>query len=164
MSNSSELTTTDNATVSVVQVSLKAIVIGKKQMTLSVFRQLQNEAVWDDVLLRSKGVVWGLVNYFWGSCGCPDYLRVDGKSLLRLNPSNFGGCYHIVWQKGAELRRSCLIAALGEAQSGYHLKTAVNSERYTEHLSADTSSKDARAWLKFYRSEIAVAEQLFIAV
>lgn len=80
--------TTQNATITTVAVEVKALTIGGKQVTLSVFRQLQEEA-----LISSEGtlngVPWGYVNYHPDRCG--DDRRTH---------------WHVVWQHGEELRRA----------------------------------------------------------
>jgi hypothetical protein len=79
--------TTQNATLTTVAVEVKALTISGKQVTLSVFRQLQEEPlVAKDGTLN--GVPWGYVNYHPDRCG------------------DEAPHWHIVWQQGAELRRS----------------------------------------------------------
>ena len=75
------------AVLKTASVEVKALTLNGKQVTLSVFRQLQEEVIIDPDTALLRGVPWGKVNYFWGECS-PDHL-------------------HIVWQQGNELRRSC---------------------------------------------------------
>ncbi|MEU0035509.1 hypothetical protein [Streptomyces sp. NPDC006333] len=79
--------TTQNASITTVAVEVQALTISGKQVTLSVFRQLQEESVvaHDGTL---NGVPWGYVNYHPDKC------------------SDDAAHWHIVWQQGAELRRS----------------------------------------------------------
>lgn len=79
--------TTQNASITTVAVEVKALTISGKQVTLSVFRQLQEEPVIssDGTL---NGVPWGYVNYH------PDKCADDYPHL------------HVVWQQGEDLRRS----------------------------------------------------------
>jgi hypothetical protein len=73
-------------------VEIKSLVVSGKQVTLAVFRQLQEEAILTDDL-NLKGTPWGRVNY------CP-----AGRRCLQ------GEHLHIVWQKGSELRRATIEA------------------------------------------------------
>jgi hypothetical protein len=80
--------TTQNATITTVAVEVKALTIGSKQVTLSVFRQLQEEPlIAKDGTLN--GVPWGFVNYHPDKCG-------DSRRQH----------WHLVWQHGEELRRA----------------------------------------------------------
>ena len=76
------------AKITTATVEIQTLTINGKQMTLAVFRQLQQEDIFDEEKGRLKGVPWGIVNYFWGDCQ-PNHL-------------------HVVWQKGNELRRACV--------------------------------------------------------
>jgi len=157
--------TVNEAALNVVGVSIKVIQIGKKQMTLSVFRQLPNEPVWDSEQLRPRGQVWGRVNYFWDKCGCFSQIELGDRTLYGLarDPT------HIVWQLGAELRRSCLTSMFGEAKNGYPLAQAPPedpSRRYQPHRveAQAASNRAAHALREFYAQHVEAAEQLFIAV
>jgi hypothetical protein len=82
--------TTQNATITTVAVEVKALAISGKQVTLSVFRQLQEEQlVADDGTLN--GVPWGYVNYHPDRCG------------------DQADHWHVVWQKSDQLRRSLVV-------------------------------------------------------
>src|SRR5262245_40431082 len=85
------LVTKKEAKVKTLSVEVKALMIGTKQVTLAVFRQLLHEQVIDAATGQFKGVPWGRVNYRWGGCA--------GKGQDHL---------HVVWQKGDELRRACV--------------------------------------------------------
>lgn len=75
------------ASLNTATVQIKTLTINGKQVTMAVFRQLLQEELFnEDGTL--KGQVWGHVNYFPKPCE-PDHL-------------------HVVWQKGAELRRACI--------------------------------------------------------
>ncbi|MFD3995436.1 hypothetical protein [Streptomyces sp. NPDC058583] len=89
--------TPQNATVTTATIQVQALTIGKKQVTLAVFRQLREEAlIGDDGTL--KGTPWGIVNYHPDKCGGePEHL-------------------HVVWQNGDQLRRS----AVQLPGAGYH--------------------------------------------
>ncbi|MFF1548727.1 hypothetical protein [Streptomyces sp. NPDC058291] len=79
--------TTQNATITTAAVEVKALTIGGKQVTLSVFRQLQEETLISNEGTLN-GVPWGYVNYH------PDKCADDQPH------------WHIVWQHGDQLRRA----------------------------------------------------------
>tara|TARA_Y100000310_G_C20498898_1_gene722923 strand:- start:324 stop:926 length:603 start_codon:yes stop_codon:yes gene_type:complete len=106
MGNDGGVITAHEAIVKTAQVEVKTLTIKGKQVTLSVFRQLQQERVLDPISGNLLGMPWGKVNYFWGDC-------IDEGHL------------HIVWKKGTELRRSCI----GRASSypwGFRYSKAIN--------------------------------------
>ena len=76
------------AEVKTMGVQIRALTIGSKQVTLSVFRQLLDEPL-NDNDGSARGEIWGRVNYFWGDCKPGTHL-------------------HVVWQHGEELRRACV--------------------------------------------------------
>jgi hypothetical protein len=79
--------TTETATITTAAIQIRTLTIGKKQVTLAVFRQLREEPlIAEDGTLN--GVPWGTVNYHPDKCG-------DAKEHI-----------HVVWQHGDELRRS----------------------------------------------------------
>ena len=82
------LLTTHEAQITTVAIEIKALRIGPKQMTQSVFRQLPVADVIDPKTGLVQGTPWGKVNYFWGECQ-PDHL-------------------HIVWEDQHWLYRSCV--------------------------------------------------------
>ena len=83
------------ATVLTVSVTIKAIIVGQKQMTLSMFRQLPVHPIFtlDETagywVGRLQGEPWGIVNYFWGKCSPRDH-------------------FHVVWVFGGILSRACV--------------------------------------------------------
>jgi hypothetical protein len=70
-------------------VEIKTLTIRGKQVTLAVFRQLQEESIIDDNHGGLRGLPWGRVNYHPPDCD---------RRLAHL---------HVIWQKDDELRRSC---------------------------------------------------------
>lgn len=54
------------ASVSTATITIRAIHVGKKQMTQSVFRQLPVAPLVDEVNILLLGIPWGWVNYRWG--------------------------------------------------------------------------------------------------
>ncbi|MFF2184596.1 hypothetical protein [Streptomyces sp. NPDC058155] len=81
--------TTQNATITTAAVEVKTLTIRGKQVTLAVFRQLQETSMFksDGTLL---GEPWGVVNYHPDKCA-------DAPAHL-----------HVVWQYGDELQRSAV--------------------------------------------------------
>jgi hypothetical protein len=88
------------ANLETVSVQIQVLKVGSKQMTLSVFRQLDEEPAFNEWTGKLKGSLWGRVNYTW---------------------AGHDNCVHVVWQYGDELRRDCLHwdghAALGALNS-----------------------------------------------
>lgn len=85
--------TTETATITTAAIQIQTLTIGKKQVTLAVFRQLREEPlVAEDGTLN--GVPWGIVNYHPDKCG-----------------DDYSDHWHIVWQRGSELRRSYIAEA-----------------------------------------------------
>lgn len=79
--------TVRNAQITTAAVEIKTLTISGKQVTLAVFRQIKVEPL----LARDgslRGELWGTVNYHPGKCAGNE-------------PH-----WHVVWQKGSELRRS----------------------------------------------------------
>lgn len=78
----------EQAEIRTATVTVRALTIDRRQVTLAVFRQLREEPVVDQDTGEFHGLPWGTVNY------CPPR----------------GGCYgehlHVVWQSGDELRRA----------------------------------------------------------
>jgi len=73
----------NEVSISAATVDIQMMRVGSKQMTLSVFRQLERD---DDI----TGDLWGRVNYHPDKCG-------DEKLHL-----------HAIWQKETELRRATI--------------------------------------------------------
>jgi hypothetical protein len=101
---------THEAKVKTCSVEIKALAIRGKQVTLSVFRQLQEGCLVNHETGALNGQPWGKVNYFWGDCK-PNHL-------------------HVVWQKGDELRRDCVFPNWPFDREGMHkrLTTEMLSE------------------------------------
>ena len=75
------------ATVSTAVIEVKTLTIKGRQVTLAVFRQLQEEPLFDYLTMQPLGSPWGRVNYHPDRCGdAPEHL-------------------HVVWQLGDQLRR-----------------------------------------------------------
>ncbi|MFF4836585.1 hypothetical protein [Streptomyces sp. NPDC001315] len=85
-----ERLTTQNATITTATIQIQTLTIGKKQVTLAVFRQLPEEPlISDDGTLN--GEPWGRVNYHPAKC--------EGHA----------NHWHIVWQQGSELLRATVV-------------------------------------------------------
>lgn len=70
------------------QVTIKVLTVGKKQMTQAFFRQMIDESIFDGDTGALLGTPWGRVSYHVGCEGIPSKH------------------FHVIWQKGQELRRS----------------------------------------------------------
>jgi len=68
-----------NPTVRETQVTVKNVMIGKRQLTQRVFKQIQYEEFLDIYDGKPKGEVWGYVNYFWKE---NDHLKNNSKHVL----------------------------------------------------------------------------------
>lgn len=79
-----------DAQIKTAAVEIKTLTISGKQVTLSVFRQIEEENIIDEETMKFNGIPWGQVNYFWKE-EYQDYKL------------------HILWQKGNELRRCILL-------------------------------------------------------
>lgn len=86
-----QVITTNDVAIKQVEVSIKVLKIGNKQVTQAVFKQLPEEPVIHPDTGALQGEAWGRVNYH---VGCDD-----------IGPKHF----HVVWQKGDGLRR-CIVA------------------------------------------------------
>jgi len=85
-------------------VSLKMVQVGKKQMTLSVFRQLTSEWPFNEDL-SFRGMPWGFVNYFWPTVFEREW-RGGGYLIDQVYKS--GNYVHLLWQDGVQLKRTVL--------------------------------------------------------
>lgn len=115
-----------DAKVKTMSVGIKAMTISDRQVTLALFRQLIEEELIDYYAGTLNGLPWGFVNY------CPDN---ECRCL--------GTHWHIVWQKGDELRRATVWKELFEVKE----PLTGNKERF-----------------KRMKREITELPQLFIAV
>jgi hypothetical protein len=79
------------ASLKTAAVTIKALVIDRRQVTLAVFRQLIEEPLVDAETGRFNGLPWGRVNYH------PQKRCASAYAPFHL---------HVIWQKGEELRRA----------------------------------------------------------
>lgn len=82
-----QVITTSDVAIKQVEVSIKVLKIGNKQVTQAVFKQLLEEPLIHPDTGELQGNAWGRVNYH---VGCEQ----ENEHL------------HVVWQKGDELRRA----------------------------------------------------------
>jgi hypothetical protein len=85
------------ATVKTASVEVRSLTIRSKQVTLSVFRQLQAEDIIDRETGELRGEPWGTVNYFWQDCGWPSKYRAHNhiKGARRnLTATGYGPTSH----------------------------------------------------------------------
>ena len=81
------------ATVQTMQVEIKALKVGKKQVTMGLFRQLPLAPLIDPETVQLHGIPWGHVLYWW-----------DGAGIARQGGAE--DYLHMVWQDGDTLRRA----------------------------------------------------------
>jgi len=104
----------ENAQIITATVTVRALTIERRQVTLSVFRQLLQEEIVDFEVMRLKGVGWGHVRY-----------------LIESPPDK---AIHLVWQKGQELRR-CIV------ERYYHRRTQSYENQWNEEIRLMDSTK-----------------------
>jgi hypothetical protein len=86
-----KLVSVEDVTIQTAAVEIKTMLIGKKQMTVGMFRQLPSLDIMDvkDDEIELQGVVWGHVNHHNSECVNLDHL-------------------HVVWQNGHVLYQSSI--------------------------------------------------------
>lgn len=103
----------EDAKIKTATITINAVSVSKKQMTLAVFRQIQVENIIDENTYQLRGLPWGLVNYY-------------GKNDLENLDDGYYGAFggkpiHVLWQKKDEFRR-CVLKHLKNAQeSDYNM-------------------------------------------
>lgn len=81
--------TIKNAQVTETKVTVQNVIIGKRQLTQRVFKQILSERFFNGYTGELKGEVWGYVNYFW-----------------KENQEYSDKCKHVIWVTSqGELRR-----------------------------------------------------------
>ena len=80
------------ATIKTAAVEIRALIVSGKQVTLAVFRQLDDEdlIVWHEGEFVLAGIPWGRVNYHPDQCNATNH-------------------FHVVWQKEDQLLRSYIL-------------------------------------------------------
>ncbi|WP_169719363.1 hypothetical protein [Desulfovirgula thermocuniculi] len=107
------------ASIETAEVKVEVVRLGKKQMTLAVFRQIEVEDLLDPKTAELRGRVWGRVNYHVG------YEHAPSSPHL-----------HILWQKGDELRHGVVFKEPEKGSNYYRNVQAVTVtlERFSETL------------------------------
>ncbi len=151
--------TTEDVAITTLSIEVKVMKIGKRQVTLAVFRQLPEEPLIDHLTGKLKGIPWGRVNYH---IECSDAVPVltYGHETIRKVFQEDGIKFtvphlHVVWQKGNELRRSVV--------RDWTFREWPSYEEYVEFHADDEVENIAGAWMQSYRQLMAL-DQLFIAV
>lgn len=122
--------TVQNAEIQTATVEVKTLTISGKQVTLAVFRQLQEQA-WLDNAATPHGPAWGTVNYHPDKCA-------DGPTHQ-----------HVVWQDGTDLRRCRLLRYPWDGQQFYE---ELVSDRAVETAFCRASHRWGNlAWIQFQK-------------
>jgi hypothetical protein len=96
--------TIHNAQITTATVEIKTLTISGKQVTLAVFRQLQ-EAGLITAEGDLRGVPWGRVNYHTDKV--PDAYYGSSRPVpCTSEEAAYSSHLHVVWQAGSELRRA----------------------------------------------------------
>lgn len=156
-----------DAQIKTCSVEIRALVIGKKQMTLSVFRQLPSRHIIEPGV-GLRGEPWGLVNYFWDGCGESEkhlhVVHVMDGSLFRCCLSRLSASKHGVSPRN----RSDELEAYGDATGLRYIDAAWTVDSYGPYYGlgrlgmVDIQSKIE--WWNGVYDKLAALEQLFIAV
>ena len=139
--------TTRNVEVKTATVEIKTLTVSGKQVTLAVFRQLIDEPAYTDTYIW-RGIPWGTVNY------CPGDKHCQTAGWWASSDVRYAHRYHIVWQKGNELRRSAFPDYLP-----YSSRPSDMSQEDWKNLNSLCTMRHAQRLL-----EIKALPQLFIAV
>lgn len=94
MANKAIALETSEASITTAAITIKALQVGRKQMTQSIFRQIPGAPLIDEDKIMMNGIPWGHVNYFFG-----EEKDIDPRHAR-----------HVVFQQGQYLKRSlCFI-------------------------------------------------------
>lgn len=86
--------TVERAQIAHAQVTIQTLRVGKKQVTQSVFRQLEPRTLLDRETGELHGVLWGRVNHYWGQHKDKDRNPLEHP--------------HVVWRSGDKLYRDLI--------------------------------------------------------
>lgn len=145
----------EDAQIKTAAISIKALVVNGKQLTLAVFRQLQLEELISDAEAEAiiRGPVWGKINYHADKC------------------ENAMSHTHFVWQKGNELRRSYTMARYwarewAEDIEKWRLAAEARAQNAQETYERELSkyNKFKRSYAGLYLKTVEEAPHLFIAI
>jgi hypothetical protein len=129
-----------DATIKTATVEIKTLTISGKQVTLAVFRQLQQATCWDMYdegnrhTVLTVGTPWGRVNY------CPDECRKSNDEHI-----------HVIWQDNNTLLRDTVY------------RWAAKQRIWEEGRRRFYTNTPVEAWNEFYQHLLRL-DQLFIAV
>jgi hypothetical protein len=84
------------AIIQTASVNIQTLRVGKKQVTMGLFRQLPRDILLDPQTLQLRGVPWGHVNYWWDGDGSGSVYHTQASSAK----------LHVVWQLGDTLKRA----------------------------------------------------------
>lgn len=120
-----------HAVVHTASIDVKIMRLDKKQVTMSVFRQLPERSIFaDEVSISLRGTPWGIVRYVWKDC--PEW----------------ADC-HLVWQQDDELFRMPLFninTCLSCEQTEQFLDHSTDSEWWSCIPRLDGSQKNVMCW------------------
>jgi len=129
--------------VHTLSVSVKVMKMGPKQVTLAVFRQLDEEPLIDDETVALRGVPWGRINYCQKN-KCPEAIHL-----------------HIVWQMGEQIFHS-LVPRRADLKSSVQLRRLSNGlvalkfldwtdqRPEYEHIERDREIPNLGTWASIY--------------
>jgi len=115
--------TIKNAEIKTVGVEIKTLTIEGKQVTLTVFRQLQERSLINELTGDLNGIPWGFVNY------CPSK---DCQSTYVYE--GYNDHLHIVWQQGIEIFRDTIYINRNEYRDIDSAKINVKVRKHIESL------------------------------
>ncbi|MEU2800232.1 hypothetical protein [Streptomyces sp. NPDC007117] len=120
--------TTQNATITTATIQVQALTIGKKQVTLAVFRQLEDANIINPLDAGLAGEPWGRVNYHPDKCA-------DEREHL-----------HVVWEKDGELRRATVyepsVASHRHLRAGLYIEALIADGLRHSHCGAEAGAPD----------------------
>jgi hypothetical protein len=173
--------TAHEATIQTAQVEIQVLKVGKKQVTMGMFRQLPYKSIldwpgiydahrlgfWDSVFpterfrgappFRLAGRPWGHVNYFWAENVAENKAYFDSTRLLQRER---GEILHLVWQDGAGLYRDIVYSQAPTA--------GIFTWRFPDppyHIPLAAPRRDElEAWCVRTYWSLAAFPQLFVAV
>ena len=137
----------DIATVDTFSIDVKVVRVGKRQMTLSVFKQLPLKPLLDKKTHKLNGMPWGQVNYWWKGSDVPPSKYWENDSFWE-RPYVVNKGYspprklHVVWQHETVLYRSVIWEIPNIQVFESHLE---DWRKATSHLFAE-STIDSWGW------------------
>lgn len=102
----------ENAQIRTAAVEIKTLTVSGRQVTLSLFRQILEESILDEINFKLNGTPWGLVNYFHKEC----------HESFKIN---------VIWQKGNELRRCAIFKRAKDDEARTDIYYRISGHLYT---------------------------------